>query len=126
MKMKKYEVTRSFVGHYYDLDTGQKITVSAGMGEVIEVPENLTDWEQAGLMRPVESAMMEAARPRARSGATIAKVGGAVAYADQLGALGIANLADLAAAPVKQLTTIPGVGRATAKRWKQEAQELLT
>jgi len=122
----KYKVIKSFVGHYYDLDTGQKIQVSAGMGEIIDVPQYQTDWENAGLMQPLESAML--AGPKAKGGGAplAGDVPGVAGYADELEALGIVTAADLATAPVTQVQTIKGVGAVTARRWRDAARALLS
>lgn len=113
----RYKVVRSFSGtlhgHYSE-------------GQILdELPEGV-DWLKAGLVTPVESAMMSPPKAKGGKALPVTRVMGTKDYKADLSALGIQTAADLAAADVKQLTTIKGVGKVTAQNWIDDARELLT
>lgn len=115
----RVEVLKSFQGQIDGRRYG------GGMGDVIDIPEG-TDWIRAGFVRPVESAMMSPAKPKGGGTMTLAGRGIVKGYEDELAALGITTVPDLAVASIATLTQITGVGPVTAKRWRNAARELLT
>lgn len=54
----KVKVIRSFVGHYEE--NGQLKSISAGMNDVIDLPEGV-DWLRAGFVEPVKEQAESAA-----------------------------------------------------------------
>lgn len=102
-------------------------------GSVFELPEG-ADWLRAGLVEKAdgpagaESAMMPTARtkPVGKGEMAVSEVPGiGYNYASALADIGIGTIAALAAADEEYLTTIEGVGLATAQKWQKAARELL-
>lgn len=72
-------------------------------GDEFELPEHGADWIRAGLVEPVETAMMAPAEGRKAEPQPVTEVKGiGPATAEELAELGIKTVADLAAADVPE------------------------
>jgi predicted flap endonuclease-1-like 5' DNA nuclease len=100
------------------------------MGDEFDLPPGV-DWLRAGLVEkigPAESAMLPAAgpKPEGRGLRPVTEISGiGAAMADQLEAVNINTIADLAAAHAGHLTWIRGISTAMAFRFIEAAREEL-